>query len=85
MRLERCYQNVYPRSLAAKGVVRITVFGPVHQCSRDLGTICLRSTLSSEESGAGSRVFGFIVVVAERQPKHVSEEVTSERRDRLGT
>lgn len=46
-----------PRNLAVEGVVRITVWGPDHQGSRDLGTSCLR-TRSPVDSGAGSGAVG---------------------------
>jgi hypothetical protein len=51
LRQVRWYQVGCPRSFAAEGVVRMTVYGPVHLGWRGFGCSCLRRTLSPGDRG----------------------------------
>jgi hypothetical protein len=51
LRRVRWYQVGCPRSFAAEGLVRMTVYGPIHLGWRDFGCSCLRRTLLPGDRG----------------------------------
>jgi hypothetical protein len=54
LRQVRWYQAGCPRSFTAEGVVRMTVYGPIHLSWRGLGCNCLRRTWSPGDKGPWS-------------------------------